>query len=230
MIDTVLLVIIALAMIIGVILLAFGRVWKHSVEKTPSGRSSNLVMIFEQPPDSKNELFKQAMIGHKTGIYLEKDFDEDIPTFFARPFLDYILVDRDEEYDYYLCRLNKEGYPVISEKEWVKTFVDRKEVKEVYDEETEKTRLFVEEQKLDLKKKFSRESEETYLKEKENNVEKSLRDLSSRSIECISSEIMDEEFAETKYAPKPREQVQKKKRRLSPEMEVRQEEGYDEES
>jgi len=66
-------VVIALTMIIGVILLAFGRVWKHSVEKTPGGRSSNLVMIFEQPPDSKNELFKQSMIGHKTGIYLEKD-------------------------------------------------------------------------------------------------------------------------------------------------------------
>jgi len=92
---------------------------------------------------------------------------------------------------------------VISEEDWVERFVGRKEVREVYDEENEKTRLFIEEQKLDLKKKFDRESEETYLKNKEKNVEQSLRDLGFRSLGKISSDMMDEEFAESLYAKKP---------------------------
>jgi len=226
LIDTILLVVIALALVIGVILLVTGKFWKHEVEKTPHGRSSNRVMIFEHPPDAKNELFKEAMIGHKHGIYLEKDFDEEIPTFFARPFLDYIKVDEDGDNEIFVCRLNKEGFQVITERDWLARFVGSPEVQVAYNERQEDLRLFKEEQG-ELRKKMERLSEETYLKEKEENVEKSLRDLGSRSLENITSEMRDEDFAESIYAKKNEPVPVNKQRRLP---RIREEGDLNEES
>jgi len=210
-IDTIFLVGIFFLALLIIVYLIVGRAWAYEVERTPYGRTSNLVMTFSAPPGAKNEFFKEGMIEGKNYVWLEKDFDNDQPTFAARPFLDYVQIDEEDGNLVFDCRLNKQGFPVESVEEWCEKFKEKKEVLEASREEKEVQKAF--------EKQLNRLREEAYLKQKQENVIGSLKDMESRSLQKISSDMMDEEFAESKYAPKPqpKETKTRKKRVLEDE-------------
>lgn len=95
-----------------------------TVEKTPHGWSSNLVMMY--PDDSGNEYFKEAVVYGKHSVFLDKDWGNNKPTYYARPKFDYHLVKpkkrQQEGLNYFLSRLSKDRFPIIPQEWWDRKF------------------------------------------------------------------------------------------------------------
>ena len=112
MIDLILLLVGAFFAGAVFIVLVVGKPWQHRIEKTPSGFFSNKVMVFESPPGAKHEFFKEGNVEGKHAVWLEGDFDQDEPTFFARSRHDFEQTGELENgVQGFACRLTKQGYP-----------------------------------------------------------------------------------------------------------------------
>ena len=120
--------------------------FKPKIEKTPYGRGSNRLFAFVKPTNVKREFFKEARINGSNAVFLDKNFKDEVPTFFARERHDYfrltkrfvkklfdlgllsrryanwLLTEMKAGYLVYLSRLDKDGVPAVEQQKWYEIF------------------------------------------------------------------------------------------------------------